>query len=324
MYFIARPWRLAVVTLLCASADVAAQQPAPGQQDAQAQTAPQQPAAPAQQPIEPQVPAGFQLNTLQQAGLDTVLNAWQKQSATVKTFRCSFQRWEYDVVFGPKDKDKDIPLYKNIGEVSYINPDKGSFQITETNKWQEEPPPPGQQAGAEKRGNWIKQPDAVGDHWVCDGKSVYQYRHDLKQLVEHPIPPQMQGQAIVDGPLPFLFGADAAKLKQRYWMKLDQNQNQNPNQIWIIALPKFQAQAADFTEVDVILDSKLLLPLYMQLWMPNRSHQTYIFDIANSTKNGTLDRVQALFERPSVPFGWKRVVENLPLQQAAEPKATPR
>jgi hypothetical protein len=134
----------------------------------------------------------------------------------------------------------------------------------------------------------------------------------------------MQGQAIVDGPLPFLFGADAAKLKQRYWMKLDQNQNQNPNQIWIIALPKFQAQAADFTEVDVILDAKQLLPLYMQVWMPNRSHHTYIFDIANSTKNGLVDRAQALFERPSVPFGWKRVVENLPLQQAAEPKAAPR
>jgi len=165
----------------------------------------------------------------------------------------------------------------------------------------------------------------VGDHWVCDGKSVYEYRPSQKQLVEHPIPPQLQGQSIVDGPLPFLFGADAAKLKQRYWMKLDQNQNQNANQIWIIALPKFQAQAADFTEVDVILDAKQLMPLYMQVWMPNRSHHTYIFDIANSSKNNPLDRLQAVFDRPpSMPFGWKRVVENLPLQQASQPKPAPR
>jgi len=328
MYFIARPRRLAIVIAFCTVADVAAQQPAPNQQGVQPQTAQQQPAAAQQQivqpPIAPQVPNGFQLNQLQQTALDAVLDAWQQQSATVKTFRCTFQRLEYDVVFGPKSKDKDIPLYQNVGEVSYVKPDKGSFQITETNKWQEEPVQPGQPPNAEKKGNWVKDPNAVGDHWVCDGKSVYQYRPDLKQLVEHPIPPELQGQAIVDGPLPFLFGADAAKLKQRYWMKLDQTQNQNPNQIWIIALPKFQAQAADFTEIDVILDAKLLLPLYMQVWMPNRSHHTYIFDIANSSKNSALDRLQALFERPSVPFGWKRVVENLPLQQAAQPKPAPR
>jgi TIGR03009 family protein len=326
MYFTARPWRLAIVIVLCVVADAAAQQTAPQQPGVQPQPVGQQPLAqaPVQPPVTPQVPPGFQLNALQQAGLDAVLDAWQKESATVKTFRCTFQRWEYDVVFGPKDKNKDIPLYKNLGEVSYIKPDKGSFQITETNKWQEEPAQPGQPPNAEKKGNWVKDPNAVGDHWVCDGKSVYQYRPDLKQLVEHPIPPELQGQAIVDGPLPFLFGADAARLKQRYWMKLDQNQNQNPNQIWIIALPKFQAQAADFTEVDVILDAKQLLPLYMQVWMPNRSHQTYIFDIANSSKNNPLDRLQALFERPSVPFGWKRVVENMPLQQAAEPKPAPR
>lgn len=323
----ARHRLVAVVIVLCVAADVVAQQTAPQQQAAeQPQAAGQQPILqqPAvQQPVAPQVPVGFQLNALQQSALDAVLNSWQQKSATVSTFSCSFQRWEYDVVFGPKSKDKEIPLYKNVGELSYNKPDKGSFQITETNKWQEEPAPPGQPPNAEKKGTWVKQPDAIGDHWVCDGKSVYQYRPDLKQLVEHPIPPALQGQGIADGPLPFLFGADAAKLKQRYWMKLDQQQNQDQNQIWIIAMPKFQAQAADFTEVDVILDAKALLPLYMQVWMPNRSHHVYIFDIKNASVNNPLARIQALFERPSVPFGWKRVVENIPLQQATQPAPPP-
>ena len=76
-------------------------------------------------------------------------------------------------------------------------------------------------------------------------------------------------------------------------MKLDQQQNQDPNQIWIIALPKFQAQAADFTEVDVILDAKELLPLYMQVWMPNRSHHTYIFDIETSRRTTRSIEIQA-------------------------------
>ena len=78
------------------------------------------------------------------------------------------------------------------------------------------------------------------------------------------------------------------KLKQRYWMKLDQQQNQDPNQIWLIALPKFQAQAADFTEVDVILDRATAIAQYMQVWMPNRSHHMYIFDIRNAAKNNPL------------------------------------
>ena len=54
---------------------------------------------------------------------------------------------------------------------------------------------------------------------------MFEYRHDQKQLVERPIPPQLQGQAIVDGPLPFLFGAEAAKLKARYWMRIEQQAN---------------------------------------------------------------------------------------------------
>jgi TIGR03009 family protein len=319
MCFTARHRYLAIVFILNVITDATGQQPAPDQQGAQPQAAQQQPAV--QAPAAPQVPPGFQLNQLQQAALNAVLDSWQQQSVKVKTFQCSFERWEYDPVFGPQG---NIPLYKNKGELSYNQPDKGSFQITETNKWQVPAAPAGQPPNAAQQGNWAKQLDAIGDHWVCDGKSVFQYRPDLKQLVEHPIPPQLQGQGIVDGPLPFLFGADAAKLKQRYWMKLDQQQNQNAKQIWIIALPKFRAQAADFTEVDVILDSDQLLPLYMQVWMPNRSHHTYIFDIKNASVNNPLARIQALFQRPSVPFGWKRVVENMPLQQAAEPKPAPR
>jgi hypothetical protein len=58
--------------------------------------------------------------------------------------------------------------------------------------------------------------------------------------------------------------------------------------------------------------------------MPNRSHHVYIFDIKNAAKNQILAQIQSLFSRPSVPFGWKRVVEDLPLQQAAEPKPAPK
>jgi TIGR03009 family protein len=267
-----------------------------------------------------QVPGPFQLNVLQQGALDQVLDAWQKSSGNISTFQCSFERWEYNVAFGP---GKDIPLNKNKGKLTYQKPDKGSIEISEINAFRQAPAQPGQQPGAAVQADWVAQPGAIGEHWVCDGKSVYEYRANQKQVVEHPIPPALQGQAIADGPLPFLFGADATKLKARYWMKLDES-NSNPAQIWIIAQPKFQQQAADFKEVDVILDKEKLLPQYMQVWMPNGDHHVYIFDMKSVQTNNLFGRLQGFFARPSVPFGWKHVVQAAALQQAAQPVPPPR
>ncbi len=267
-----------------------------------------------------QAPPGFELNQLQQAQLNQVLQTWQVESGKVNTFKCSFQRWEYDVAFGP---GQNVPLNKNKGELSFGKPDKGSFQITEVNTWQANPVPPGQKPLPQAQGNWIPQPNAVGEHWVCDGKSIFEYRHDQKQLVERPIPPQLQGKAIADGPLPFLFGADAEKLKARYWLRVDPSSDQN--QIWLVALPKYQAQAADFKAVQVILDRQRLLPTHMQVHLPNGSRHMYVFDIANASVNSPLARLQSLFQLPPLPGGgWKRIVEQMPVEQAAHPVAPPR
>jgi TIGR03009 family protein len=277
----------------------------------------QQPAAPGQPP--PQVPPQFQLNAIEEAFLDQVLEAWERESAKVVTFRCDFERWEYNPAFGP---GPGIPLNKDKGELSYQKPDKGSFQITEIRKWQAEPTPPGAQPPAAVKGDWVTQAEAIGEHWVCDGKAIYEYREDQKQLVERPIPPEMQGKAIVDGPLPFLFGAEAKKLKARYWMRIEQaQQEQNPNIIWVQAMPKFRQQAADYTAVEVMLDRERLLPTHMKVYLPNQGSHLYMFDVANATVNGTLDRVKALFSRPKTPWGWQRVVEEPPTAPPNGPAA---
>jgi TIGR03009 family protein len=302
---------LAIASLATAQQRVAG--PAPAQssvQQAQAvqpQGGQQQPAAP------PQAPAGFQLNALEQAYLDQVLDAWQLKSGEIRTFKCAFQRWEYDVAFGP---GPNVPLNKNEGELSFQKPDKGSFQIKVINTWQAKQPTPGQQPAAQAQGDWVPQPNAIGEHWVCDGKSVFEYRHDQKQLVERPIPPQMQGQGIVDGPLPFLFGAEAAKLKSRYWLRVQQQPNQE--EIWLTALPKFQAQAADFKAVDVILSRAQMLPTHMQVHLPNGSRHLYFFNVTNAALNNPLAILQSFFERPRTPSGWKRVLEQMPGTPVAE------
>jgi TIGR03009 family protein len=300
-----------------------ATQQVPGQQGSAAgpQTAaPQQPAA--QAPAIPQVPPGFQLNALQEAALNQLLDAWQQESSKVVTFSCPFDRLEYVAAFGPVISGQLAPLNRNKGELTFSKPDKGSFEITEINTWKVQPAPADRPQAAQQ-GDWVKQPDAIGEHWVCDGKSVYEYRANQKLVIERPLPPQLAGQNIIDGPLPFLFGAEAGKLKQRYWMRMD-DRNQDPNQAWINALPKFQQQAADFRQVDVILDRNRLLPAAMQVTLPNGDRHVYVFHIEKANVNGVLSRIQnALFQKPPTPFGWKHVVENAPLAEAVPVQSQP-
>jgi TIGR03009 family protein len=274
----------------------------------------------AQQPAGPvQLPAQFQLNAMEQGYLEQVLSSWQTESAKITIFQCPFERWEYNNAFGP---GKDIPLNKNKGDLGYNKPDKGSFQIIEIRVWDP----------AAK--DWVAKQDAIGEHWVCDGENVYEYRHDQKKLIVRPIPPAMRGQAIVDGPLPFLFGADAAKLKARYWLRAE-DQPATGN-ILVQALPKLAADAADYKQVDVMLDRAKMMPKAMQVHMPNGDRHVYMFDVDNATVNGHLQRIMALFQAPRTPWGWQKVLDEIPAaqspqqpgpgegRQALEPGATPK
>jgi TIGR03009 family protein len=272
-------------------------------------------------PGVPQVPEGFQLNPLEEAQLNQVLDAWQVESGKIVTFNCSFERWEYVLAFGPVISGQPAPLNKNKGTLSYSKPDKGSFQINEIFTYKEVPAPV-DIPQAKPKGDWAKQPDAIGEHWVCDGASIYEFRSDQKQVIERKLPPRAASESLLDGPLPFLFGAESAKLKQRYFMRIDAASS-TANQIRLVARPKFQEQAANFRQVDVILDRQRQLPIAMQVTLPNGDWHSYIFDMKTVSINSKLDRLQqAIFSKPQTPWGWKHVVDNMPMAQAPQQPAT--
>ncbi|MEO1495883.1 MAG: hypothetical protein AAFV43_01910 [Planctomycetota bacterium] len=265
----------------------------------------------------PNVPPGFALAPAEQAYLDQVLQAWEAESGKIQTFSVGFTRMEYDPVFGPgKDPATGEPIAKRHedGELSYQRPDKGRFEITRVLAWD---------AAA---GDHVENENIVGEKWVCDGKAVYEYATEQKQLKVRPIPPHMQGESIVDGPLPFLFGAEADKLKRRYWLRLDQKAPDDT--LWLVARPKHHQDAANYTQVDLMLDRRRLLPTAMRVQAPDGVQTTYVFEMNTVKVNDTMARIWGqLFSAPRTPFGWKRVVEqagsgpaaNSAANQAANP-----
>ena len=283
-------------------------QPAPAR-------APQGHAALQQQPQGSQAP--FVLSPQEQAQLDQILLQWQNRSQGIKNFKCQFNRLEYDLVFGPKQwvpdgtgkvNLKPRHISESVGELSYESPDKGLFKVSDMRVWKSKSNPTG---GATKvaEGTYEKPETEMNEQWVCDGKNVYRFDPALKKVTQYELPPEMQGKGIADGPLPFLFGAEAAKLKARYWMR-----NVTPvgasGQLWLLAIPQWQQDAANFQSATLILNTHDFSPFALQVKDPGGNKETvYTFDNIEENKGGFFHRG---FSVPRTPFGWTKVIEQPP------------
>lgn len=268
---------------------VAPRQPVAAQQQV---AAPQPPAA---QPAAPRQPPT--LSPQEQAALDQLLAAWEARSAAVKTWSCTFHKWEYNA-WSPADaQGQRLAFAESTGELKYAAPDKGLFRIKESKQWNP------QTRRYEVRGG------ESGEHWVCNGESIYEFRHTDRQLRETRLPPEMRGKAISDGPLPFVFGAKAETLKKRYWMRIITPPNVT-DQIWLEALPRFQADAANFSKVELILRSRDLMPFAIQIYKPGgQDRDVYQFDPKTSLIDKGLDLIRD-FSRPVTPLGYTFIQED--------------
>jgi len=267
--------------------------PAPGQ----GYVPPRPPAARPDQPVVPQNPtfhrrppqpptaAPFTLTAHQQAQVDWVLRAWEQRSAGIKTFECSFTRFEYDGVFGDPNK----PRFIDEGRIKFAAPDKGMFQVD----------------------------GARAEHWICDGTSIFEYNFQKKQLIQYKLPPELQGKAIADGPLPFLFGAKADKLKQRYFLRLVTPPGVQ-GQVWLEAWPRFQQDAANFKQAQLILTTSDMQPFALQTNLPNgKSRTVYRFTDVKVNTNDLLRFLKGDAFRARTPLGWQKIVEEPPAATAA-------
>lgn len=261
----------------------------------------------------PGLPPGppFQLSEIEKGEVFRLLKMWEESSAKVNTFNSDFERWEYDAVFGP---GAETPLIKANGTLSFSKPDKGSFKIDSISRWTKAD---AQNPDVKVPGDWMPKPDEIGEHWVCDGKAVYEYNHRDKQLVVVGIPEEMRGQKIVDGPLPFLFGAEANKLMERYWIRSRQS---DPSMIWLEAYPRLQSDAANYDMVDVMLDRKTMQPKAIQVRLPGgQQRHVYMFKDPKVNETNIGAWFPTLFSAPRTPLGWTRVMADQAAPQATNP-----
>jgi TIGR03009 family protein len=262
--------------------------------------------------IPVQAPAWIPLPAEHEKYLDQVLGYWQESSAKIKRYRCRFTRWEYDGVFMARDaKTGEMPAKtQSSGVLKYAAPDKGLFRVEQMLHYT-----PATKPG--ERAQYTTHPDDRGEQWICDGKSVFAFDHQKRQLIQTELPPDMQGRAIVDGPLPFMFGAEAAKIKQRFWIRVITPKDAK-GEYWLEAVPKTRTDAANFRMLHVIIDEQDFLPKAMAMFdrnydeVRNPTCTNYVFEKREVNWNETLDKINIFareFWEPATPLGYKKIVE---------------
>jgi TIGR03009 family protein len=315
--FAAKNWLF--LGLLLSASNLAAQEgrlspnrPTGNQGTRVANSNPIRPAAPRRAPFPP-------LAAQDQQYLDSVLNYWETSSDKIKVYECKFTRWEYDPVFARVLDPKTGQLMAKTvasGVIKFASPDRGLYQVE--NQYQIAPP----RARGESP-TYTPAGELGLEKWICDGTSVFEFDYPRKRLVERPLPKEMQGKAIAEGPLPFLFGAKAAQIKNRYWIRSLPLPQGVKDEYWLEAYPKRQNDAARYKKVEVILSKDPFLPKAIHIYDVNydpRSNpvrSSFKFEERQINPSNLLKRVDLLklfhseFYRPDTPSGWEKTVLNL-------------
>ena len=211
-----------------------------------------------------------------------------------------FHQVEIRLCFSPPGAGANSPLPIRIstGEIKYAAPDKGLIRENSVENYNSKT----RQMETDKRD--------PGEHWACDGKYLYQVDHRQKTVEEFPIPPALQGTAITQGPLPFVFGAKAAELKARYYIRpLGRSANGDP---MLEILPKYRRDAANFSKVEIMLRASDMFPTAIKVHLNENEYEFY------ELKEKSIWDALSFESFSPEPFGYK-VIKHQPQGNPAPP-----
>lgn len=279
--------------------------------------------SPAQQPIRPpqqsqpqesqqveQPQAPWVLTPEEQVRVDQILTFWEHETGKIETFQTDFVRLDYNDAFAPNPQ---TCLSTSEGLIRYAEPDKGMIETTSIRflaRGQDGRP----RIGADGGPIYEPREGELGDHWVCTGDSVYEYRQRQQLLHQTILPEAMRGRAISDGPLPFLFGVSRERLQSRYWIREVEPPQDSQGEYWLHIQPKFRGDAANFVQAEIILAESDFLPMAIQLHLPG-GRERKVFQFSHRTKNSIVAGFQNAFldnfVKPRLPNGWRESVDDL-------------
>jgi TIGR03009 family protein len=247
--------------------------------------------------------------------LNDILNYWEHKTSSVERYRCDFQRHEYEMTRRTTPNNgmnyEFVRKTYTEGRIQYAAPDKGLFKA-EVIKHRTPPKQPGGPPV------WEEQVGGPREHWICDGASIFEFNYPLKQLIVRPLPPDMKGKQIAEGPLPFMFGAKAAQIKRRFWVRVVTPPN-TEKEYHLQAVPRTLQDAQNLKELLIVIAERDFLPKGMVMFHLNKAKTSYEFKNREVNWNTTLEDVN-IFKRaffaPALPArDWKKVV--VPTEQAA-------
>lgn len=241
-----------------------------------AQVQPQQqvprPAQP-QQPVQGQ-PEGQPQEPAVTPAVEQLLNLWEQRSSQVSQLYGEFERYSYDSIYGTEKRCR--------GRLWFEAPDSGRIDFM---------PFP-----IDPNANNIN-PDKLTDdgrpyqivedfqaRWICNGRHVFAINDSDHTYAEMSIPPQFQGENIIDSPLPFLFGMQAERAKQRYFITIGAMHNPDgriegaPLNVHVIVQPRWEQDAREWTSAEILLNPETFLPNAVRIISPGGSgEEVYVF-----------------------------------------------
>lgn len=205
--------------------------------------------------------------------LEEVLQEWERQTSQFKKLVGEFSVFKYDPTFEVERRGE--------GKFAYEAPDKGNYE----------------RKGSDIKGQKAKKKNKNGEpytlqsdspeRWVCTGKEIIRIDEKEKTYEKISIPPEAQGQNIIEGPLPFLFGMKAQQAKMRYKMKL---KSKTESEIILQLVPIKQADASNWERATVIIDAKRFVPKAVQHFDPTGGETVHVFkNVEINPKRGWLD-----------------------------------
>lgn len=265
------------------------------------------------------------LTVQEQKAVDDVLKSWEQHSKSIERYRCQFQRWEYDPVFGPAHTFKTW----SKGAIMYSVPDGSLLEVEETWRYRAA-------IKSDDELKYVKREGESAEHWICGRTYIWEFDHESRRLIGHKLPSHMQGRMIVgfcpfalvlqnalnpheetvDGPLQLLAEADAERMKQRYWIRR-QPVAEGAREYRLELHPKSSRHAKICQKMDVIIAQEDFLPkvlvVYDRNFDPGRNPARTTFVFEKRQTNWTLSSNQLnIFHRqfvePEMPPGWKKVV----------------